>query len=177
MADKLSLKDWMTDVGLSKWFVQLETKDAPLPRANLKVALKFFHSNMNTLPPQMALNFMSATDLSKRVREISLTKKDKLIAFRVGNESPFKLFYTRSGASAHSSGINPNGRKIVRFTVRTPCRVLESYSNGTKDFWTVPAPKQKLYSSLRADSTGVIVSGGGIQLLVPNSYNHLEVVV
>ena len=163
MSAKLSLKDWMTQQGLSKWFAQLEATDAPRSRENLKVALKFFHSHMTSLSPSMALNFMLATDLSKPVRAIQLTSRDNLIAFRAGNESPFKLFYTRSGASKHSSGINPFGRTTVRFSVRVPCPALESYTTGTKDVWSLVADYQQLRVAPRAGSYSVTAFGGGVQ--------------
>lgn len=176
MADKLSLKDWMTDKGLAKWFVQLNASDAPRPRANLKTALKFFHTQMSSLSPSMALNFMLATDLSKSVKAINLTSSDKLIAFRAGNESPFKLFYTRSGASTHTSGINPFGRTAIRFKVRTPCPALESYTTGAKDVWSLVADYQKLTVAPRDGSYSVMAFGGGIQLIIPISWRFLEIV-
>ncbi len=178
MADKLSLKDWMTDKGLAKWFVQLNAVNAPRPRANLKTALKFFDSKMPTLKADDALNFMLATDMSKSVRSVMLTSKDNIIAFRTGNESPFKLFYTRSGASKHSSGINPVGRSIVRFSVRSACPALESYTTGAKDVWSIPADGQNLTVYLRnkKSSIGVTAFGGGIQLIIPNSQRYLDVV-
>ena len=124
----------------------------------------------------MALNFMLATDLSISVKAIQLTPRDNLIAFRAGNESPFKLFYARAGASQHSSGINPHGRTAVRFSVRTPCPALESYTTGAKDVWSLVADYQKLSVAPRAGSYSVTAFGGGIQLLIPNSHRYLEVV-
>jgi hypothetical protein len=57
-----------------------------------------------------------------------LTPTDRVIAFRVGNESPFKLFYTRAGASPFASGINPVGRvstgMIPCWGARSPARGL-----------------------------------------------------
>ena len=176
MTNKLSLKDWMTDTGLAKWFVQLNTTDAPRPRANLKTALKFFHTQMSRLPPSMALNFMLATDLSKPVRAIQLSSRDNLIAFRSGYESPFKLFYTRTGESKQTSGINPFGRTPVRFEVRIPCPALEPYTTGTKDVWSMVADYQRLTLAPRHGSFGVMATGGGIQLIIPKSYRFLEVV-
>jgi hypothetical protein len=72
-----------------------------------------------------------------------LTGADRVIAFRVGNGSPFKLFYTRAGASSFASGINPAG-SILRFGVRGSARALESYTTGTLDVWTVPSEDQPL---------------------------------
>lgn len=176
MADKLSLHDWMTDMGLVKWFVQLNATDAPRPRANLKTALKFFHTQMATLPPSMALNFMLATDLSRSVKAIQLSSRDNLIAFRSGYESPFKLFYTRTGGSKQTSGINPFGRTAVRFKVRMPCPALESYTTGAKDVWSMVADYQRLTLAPRDGSFSVMAAGGGIQLIIPKSYRFLEVV-
>ena len=175
MADELRLKDWMNETQLAKWFVQLNATDAPRSRANLKTALKFFHRHMARLPPDTALSFMLATDLSKPVKAIQLSSRDNLIAFRSGFESPFKLFYTRTGASKHTSGINPFGRTAVRFKVRMPCPALESYTTGTKDVWSLVDAKDELIVAPRNKSYSVMATGGGIQLIVPKSYRFLEV--
>ena len=172
----LSLNDYLSDQGIAKWFEQLGATDAPIPRANVRTALQFFSRHMSTLPAEMALNFLRAMDLSRPVKSLTLTSADSVIAFRVGNESPFKLFYTRSGASPHSSGINPAGRSAVRFRVRTAAPALESYTTGAIDVWTVPAREQQLTVAPRANSTGYMAAGGGTQLIIPRSYDVLEVV-
>jgi hypothetical protein len=175
MDAKLSLKDWMTDAGVGKWFSQLGARDAPVPRENVKTALRFFDLHTPGLAADLALSFLLAMDLSRPVRSIQLMPKERLIAFRTGQESPFKLFYTRSGASVHHSGVNPHGRTAVQFRVRVPCPALESHTTGTIDTWSIPAEYQQLTVAPRAGSYGVLAAGGGIQLIVPNSFRCLEV--
>jgi hypothetical protein len=171
----LSLNDYLSDAGTSKWIEQAGVRDAPLPRRNLKTALAFFARQMPRLPPSMAINFVRAMDLSKRVSEVVLAPGDPLIAFRVGNESPYKLFYGRSGGSKFSSGINPAGRSIVRFKVRVSVVALESFTSGFVDCWTVPDSAQHTVPYGRAMSLGVMVAGGDPQLIIANSFNYLQV--
>ena len=175
MPSQLSLRDWMTDAGVGKWFQELEAADAPLPHENVKTALRFFDQHMARLPPAMALNFLLAIDLSRPVRVVPLTSADHVIAFRTGHESPFKLFYTRAGASVHNSGVNPHGRTAVRFSVRSPCLALESHTTGAIDTWSIPAEYQRLTVAPRAGSFGHMAHGGGIQLIIPDSFRYLAV--
>lgn len=170
----LSLSDYRSDVGIDKWIAEVGVTDAPVPRRNLRTALAFFSQAMPALGASMAVNFIRAMDLSRPVVDRVLTAADRVVAFRVGNESPFKLFYTRSGASPFASGINPNGRSIVRFAVRGTARALESYTSGTLDVWTVPADDQPLTFAPRANRSGVMVGGGGTQLIIPRSYAVLQ---
>ncbi len=139
MGAKLSLKDWMTEAGIDKWFTQLRARDAPVPRENVKTAFRFFDLHTPGLAADLALSFLLAMDLSRPVRSIPLMPKERVIAFRTGQESPFKLFFTRSGASVHLSGVNPHGRSAVHFRVRVPCPALESYTTGTIDTWSITA--------------------------------------
>ena len=171
----LSLNDYRSDVGIGKWMEEVGVTDAAVPRKNVRTALAFFCQAMPALSTSMAANFLRAMDLSRPVFDRLLSPADRVVAFRVGNESPFKLFYTRAGASAFSSGINPNGRSIVRFAVRGTARALESYTSGTVDVWTIPAEDQPLTFAARANRSGVMVGGGGTQLLIPRSYTLLEV--
>jgi hypothetical protein len=172
----LNMSDYRSDVGISKWIAEVGVSDAPVPRSNLRTALAFFSHAMPALPTAMAANFLRAMDLSRPVVDGLLTPADRVVAFRVGNESPFKLFYTRAGASPYSSGINPAGRSIVRFEVRGTARALESYTSGTLDVWTIPSEDQPLTFSPRAKRSGVMVGGGGTQLIIPRSYAVLQVV-
>jgi hypothetical protein len=173
-AMNLSSSDYRSDVGISKWIAEVGVSDAPIPRKNLRTALAFFSHHMPALGCAMAANFLRAMDLSRPVSDRLLTPADRVIAFRVGNESPFKLFHTRAGASPYSSGINPAGRSIVRFEVRGTARALESYTSGTLDVWTIPSDDQPLTFSPRANRSGVMVSGGGTQLIIPRSYAVLR---
>jgi hypothetical protein len=173
-AMSLSLQDYRSDAGVTKWIAEVGVTDAPLPRRNLRTALAFFCQAMPALPASMAANFLRAMDLSRPVVERMLTPADRVVAFRVGNESPFKLFYTRAGASPHASGINPAGRSIVRFSVRTTARALESYTTGTLDVWTLPSEDQPLVFAPRANRSGVMVAGGGTQLIIPRSFAVLQ---
>ena len=172
----LSLNDHVSDRRIGEWLKQIGATDAAIPRGNVRTALQFLSRHMPTLPPDMALNFLLAMDLSRPVKPLTLSPAEAVIAFRVGTEPPFKLFYTRSGASPHSSGINPAGRSIVRFRVRTPAPALESYTTGAIDVWTVPARGQQLTIAPRAKKTGYMAAGGGIQLIIPRSDQVLEVV-
>jgi hypothetical protein len=155
---------------------QIGVTSAPVPRGNIRTALQFFARHMMRLPPDMALNFLRAMDLSRPVRSLTLAPSETVIAFRLGNESPFKLFYTRPGASKFTSGINPGGRSIVRFQVRAPAPALESYTTGAIDVWTVPAEGQPTTVAPRGNTTGVMALGGAIQLIIPNSPSLLTMI-
>jgi hypothetical protein len=172
----LSLDDYRSDTSIGKWIAEIGVTDAPVPRQNLRTALAFFSQAMPTLGTSMAANFLRAMDLSRPVFDRLLSPADRVVAFRVGNESPFKLFYTRAGASPFTSGINPAGRTMVRFAVRGTARALESYTSGTIDVWTFPAEDQPLTFAARANRSGIMVAGGGTQLLIPRSYALLQVV-
>lgn len=171
----LSLNDYRSDVGISKWIAALGVSDAPVPRHNVRVALSFFSQAMPALPSDMAANFLRAMDLSRPVVDRVLTPADRVVAYRVGNESPFKLFYARAGFSQHFSGINPAGRSVVRFEVRGTARALESYTTGTLDVWTLPSSDQPLIFAPRANKSGVMVAGGGTQLIIPRAHSLLRV--
>jgi hypothetical protein len=169
----LSLSDHQTDGGITSWIQAVGVTDAPLPRRNLKAALTFFSRQMPGLSPEMAAHFIRAMDSSRPVREVVLWPGDPLIAFRVGAESPYKLFYGRSGGSKYTSGINHAGRSIVRFEVKTTVVALESYTSGFIDCWTVPDSTQHTVPYGRAMSLGVVVAGGDVQLIIPRSSNYL----
>ena len=176
----LSINDHLSDVGLDKWVAEIGCTSAPVPRQNIRTALAFFAREMPRLPVADALGFLVAMDLSKVVREVTLNAGERLIGFRTETESPFKLFFARRGASMHTSGVNPTGRGPVHFVVRTPVRALESATTGAKDTWTRPAPGQPATVSPRAKKWfgkefGVMASGGGGQLIVPESYSELLV--
>ena len=172
----LSLHDHFTDAGIAKWFEALGVVNAPTPRRNIRTALSFFSVHMPSLSTDMAANFLRAIDLSRSVATVTLTPADRVIAFRLGNESPFKLFYARSGASPHRSGINPAGRSIVRFRPRAAAPALESFTTGVIDVWTIPAENQPLTIAPRANTTGIMALGGGAQLIIPRSWALLEIV-
>jgi hypothetical protein len=171
----LSLQDHRSDAGVAKWVQALGVVNAPTPNRSIRTALAFFSEHMPTLSPDMAANFIRAMDVSRSVSRVTLTPADHVIAFRLGNESPFKLFYTRAGASPMRSGINAAGRTIVRFRPRVPAPALESFTTGTIDVWTVRADDQPLTVAPRANTAGVMVAGGGVQLIIPRSYAVLEV--
>lgn len=171
----LSLNDWMSDAGLTKWLEALSVTDAPQRREGVKTALRFFQTRMATLPPAMALNFLAAMDLSRAVREVNLMINEKVIAFRNRSESEFKLFYTRSGASMHDSGINPHGRIAVQYSVHQPTTALESFTTGAIDVWSVAADYQRSTIAPRAGTYGVMAMGGGIQLIIPDAARNLTI--
>ena len=176
----LSLHDHLSDPGVDKWVAEIGCTSAPMPRQNIRTALAFLAREMPTLPIADAVGFLVAMDLSKRVAEVTLRPGERLIGFRTGTESPFKLFFARRGASAHRSGINTAGRGPVHFVVRTPVQALESSTTSAKDTWTRPVPGQLVSPAPRArkwfgQEFGVMVAGGGGQLIIPESFSHLLV--
>ncbi len=171
---QLSIADHLSEAGLDKWMRELGIT-APVPRQNVKTSLTFFHEQMPTLPPAMALAFLRAMDLSKPVKRVLLQAKERIIGFRGGHESPFKLFFTRRGQSVHQSGVNTAGRKVVHFVVRNPIWVLESYTTAAIDTWTPRQTGQSLTIAPRLNTTGVMAMGGGLQLIIPESYSHVLV--
>jgi hypothetical protein len=178
----LSLADHLSEAGLDKWIGQLGVVSAPVPRKNVKTSLAFFHECMPRLPSADALAFLLAMDLSKPVARVRLLPNERVIGFRTGSESPFKLFFTRRGRSMHSSGINTAGRGVVHFVVRAAVDALESYTTGAIDVWTPRAPGQHAVVAPRARELfgaqrelGIMVTGGGLQLIIPQSVSHLLV--
>lgn len=176
----LSLHDYLSDAGLVKWIAELGCADASVPRHGIRTALSFFCKEMPSLPISDAVSFIVAMDLSKPVTEVTLAPGERIIGFRTGSESPFKLFFARRGASMHASGINTVGRGPVHFVVRTPVQALESSTTGAKDSWTTTAQGQNVSFTPRAKKWfgkefGVIVQGGGGQLIIPESYKSLLV--
>ena len=181
----LSLNDHLPDAGVAKWIAELGCTDAPIRRRNVKVALSFFHANMPELSIADAVGFLAAMDLSKPVNRVYLAPGERLIGFRTPTESPFKLFFARRGSSPQSSGINTAGRGAVHFAVRTTVLALESFTTGTIDTWTPRRftpddPHQALAVAPRAKKWfgkefGVMVSGGGQQLIIPQSFSRLLV--
>ena len=176
----LSVSDFRSDAGVNKWIAELGCTNAPVPRQGIRTALAFFAREMPRLQLRDAVGFLSAMDLSKPVREVLLQPGDRVIGFRTETESPFKLFFARRGASMHSSGINIARRGPVHFTVRALVRALESSTGGTKDSWTPMVQKQSVSMTPRAKKWfgkefGVMVAGGGQQLVIPESFSHLVV--
>lgn len=176
----LSLSDHLSEKGIDKWVVEVGCTNAPVPRQGIRTALAFFSREMPSLPIADAVAFVAAMDLSKRVQEVTLQAGERLLGFRTGSESPFKLFFARRGASMHSSGINTTSRGPVHFVVRTPVRALESFTTGTKDTWTPMKPGHRVGVAPRAQKWfgkefGVMVLGGGGQLIIPESSSNLLV--
>lgn len=171
----LSLRDGMSVEGVSKWIAALSVTDSPIRRAGVKTSLQFFQSKMPRLPTSMALNFLMAMDLSRVVNQLTLSKGEKIIAFRSRTEAEFKLFYARPGASKHTSGINPSGRIAVQYTVHHPTAALESYTTAAIDVWSIPAAYQRTTIAPKARSFGVMAAGGGIQLIIPDAARNLTV--
>jgi hypothetical protein len=170
----LSLKDWMSPKGISKWIEALSITDAPVRRAGVKTALEFFDKRMLGLLPTMAWNFMASMDLSRAVSSVLLMPKERVIAFRTKTECEFKLFYTRPGATMYKSGINAHERIAVHYEVSAMTPALVSYTTGAIDVWTIPGPDQFRSLAIRANSTGVMTDGGGIQRIIPNAARTLE---
>ena len=137
---------------------------------------------MPALPVLDALSFLMAMDLSREVRPVWLHRGDRIIGFRKPTQSPFALFFTRRGNSAHKSGIDTETREVVHFDVRTSVEALESYTTAANDFWTraptrsasegTVTPRGLLYFG-SAFSTGILAAGGGLQLIIPRSYEFV----
>lgn len=172
----LSYNDHLSAAGLDKWFKQLNATNAPVPRQNLATILRFFQMHMPRLSTENAVSMINAMDLSRPVRQVQLQTGEELVAFRIGNESQFKLFYARPGASKYNLGVNPAGRSIVRYRVRMPAPALEAYTTGAIDFWTQTQAGQVTTVVPRANTTGVMAFGGDVQLMVPRSFSCLEVI-
>jgi hypothetical protein len=176
----LSINDHLSEAGITKWIRELGCTDAPVPRAGIRTALSFFAREMSDLSVRDAVAFLAAMDLSKPVKAITLSPGERLIGFRTPTESPFKLFFARRGQSAHRSGINTASRGPVHFVVRSSTPALESSTTGAIDTWTHRRPGQAVSIAPRAKKWygvefGVMVAGGGGQLIIPGSYSHLLV--
>ena len=176
----LSINDYLSEAGIDKWVAELGCTDAPTPRRNVKAALSFFAREMPRLPLADAVGFVSAMDVSRPVDAVVLQQGERLLGFRSGSESPFKLFFARRGASPYTSGINAGGRTAVHFVVRAPVRALESFAAGAKDTWSRSTAGQNATVAPRAATWfgqpfGVLAAGGGRQLVIPESYSHLLV--
>src|SRR5262245_32966088 len=176
----LSIRDHLSEPGIDKWVAELGCTNAPVPRQNIRTALQFFTVEMPRLGVPDAVGFLAAMDLSKRVARVVLGPGERLLGFRTGAESPFKLFFARRGASAHASGINVAGRGPVHFVVRQTVTALESFTTGAKDTWTRARPGQPMSMAPRAkkwfgQEFGVQAAGGGGQLIIPESYSSLLV--
>lgn len=173
--DNLSLRDWMSDSGVTKWIQALGIIDAPSRRAGIKTSLQFFQQEMPALPICRAKSFLAAMDLSRKVAPIVLHKGEKVIAFRNRAESEYKLFYTRPGASIYRSGINPHGRIAIQYSVLKITPALESHTTGVIDVWSIPAAFQHLSVAPLATDFGVMASGGGVQLVIPAAARNLAI--
>jgi hypothetical protein len=180
MAMTLAIHDFLSDRGLDKWVAELGCTDAPIPRQGIRTSLAFFAREMPRLALRDAVGFLAAMDLSKTVREITLRPGERLLGFRTETESPFKLFFARRGASPDRLGINTTGRGPVSFVVRDSVRALESSTAPTKDSWSRAAASQAMGLTPRAQKWfgkefGVMVLGGGQQLIIPDSFSSLVV--
>lgn len=147
---------------LDRWLHDLSVTDAPLTRQGLAAALDFFHVRMPGLDRGMQLAFLRGMDLHKPVAQVMLQPGEVIAAFRKGTESPFRLFYTKAGTSVHALGVNPSTRGFRRFRVRRPVTALQSRCASARDTWTEP-------------DHHYIATGGGMQLIVPDAENVLEV--
>lgn len=149
--------------GLEKWIAEIGVSDAPVPRAGIKTALDFFHRQMPESSRSLRLAFLKAMDLSKPVRAITLYPPFMVAAFRLCNEDPFKLFYTKAGTGVGQLAINPTNRAFQRYRVARLVPVLESRCAPALDTWT-------------NDRRYYLGGGGGIQYIIPGSFRVLELV-
>ena len=134
----LSLRDGLSKRRTTRWLKVLGLVDAKVPTAGVQTSLEFFRNRMSTLPVEMAVNFLSAMDLSRPVQELTLQPGAEIIAFRSQTECEFKLFYAWPGASRHSSGLNAHGRVAVRYTVTNKTAALDSYTTSAIDVSSGP---------------------------------------
>lgn len=111
---------------------------------------------MPELSLELQLSFLRGMDLHSPVREVGLAVGEELAAFRYANQDPFRLFYTKPGASPHTLGINPAGRAFRRFRVVSPVTALESRCASARETWSDLDLRQAFL-------------GGGIQYVVPKS--------
>jgi len=172
---KFSLSDHLSALGLARWITALGIPDAPVRREGVRVTLRFLSLHMPTLPIPMALSFMRAMDLSKRVHTPRIQIGEVLAATRTFSESPYKLFFTRVGRSLQNSGINPEGRHTHLFRTIAAFEALESFTSPAIDFWTPRARNGGTTIAPMANTFGVMAAGGNTQLLIPNSASKLRV--
>ena len=99
----LSISDFLSVAGVKKWVDEIGCTDAPVPRAGIATALQYFSQEMPTQSIADAVSFIGAMDLSKPVNVVTLRPDERVIGFRTGSESPFKLFFARRGSSMHST--------------------------------------------------------------------------
>ncbi|MGC4089914.1 MAG: polymorphic toxin type 46 domain-containing protein [Polyangiaceae bacterium] len=157
----LSFDDYRSELGIKAWVAAARVTDAPRTRRGISEALKFFQANMRALSPARALEFLRCMDLSKPVAIVTLLPGERIIGYRGPAESQFKLFFSRSGRSVQSLGVNPTDRRFVSFNVRAPAPALESTASPAKDTWSLPRE--------------YMANGGATQLLLPNSFATLLV--
>lgn len=173
----LSSSDYRTAEGVTEWLKELGVSNAPVPRDGVAVSLEFFRNHLPSLPLEKLSSFLRAMDLSQPVRATTVQTGERLVGFRNKPRDLGALFYARSGASPHTSGIVASGRSIERYRACRPAPALQSYAAGAIDFWTsTNLPARKLTIAPRANSVGVMVAGGGLQLLIPHASRYLEVV-
>ncbi len=180
----LRLDDHASPRRLARWIALLGVTDAPIPRENVRFSLAFFERTMRGLPVGHAMGFLKAMDLSKPVSGYPIRIGAKVIAFRFPSEAEFKLFYTLSGGSPYESGILPDGRQCVQFRARATGEALHSYTTGATDHWSrydaLPpgsAWHRQTSVSPQLGEIGFLVRGGGPQLLIPNAWSMLDVIV
>jgi hypothetical protein len=158
--------------GYEKWFAELGVTDAPLTRKGLATTLRFFHDHMPALPRKAQVAFLKGIDLHHPVDEVTLESDDVVSAYRKHNEDPFKIFYTRPGNAVHRLGVNPEpggtARGHVRYRVKSAAVALESKCAPAWDTWSDDRPEhlRRYYEA----------SGGGAQLIIPDSRAVLEIV-
>ncbi len=162
------MTDFLMGRGYDKWFAELGVTDAPLTRKGLATTLGFFHQYMPTLPRKYRLAFLKAMDLHHPVEVVTLKPGETLTAYRKHTEDPFKTFFTRRGVSPTTIGLDPNPRGYVQYRVKQEAAALESKCAPAWDTWTDDRPQhlRRYYEA----------TGGGSQLIVPDSRNVLKAV-
>ena len=146
--------------GAEAWLQAIGVTPAPVTRAGLANALRFFHARMPGLPRAMQVSFLKGMDLHHAVEEVLLPPGTVVVAFRKCNEDPFRLFHTTVGASVHALGVNPHTREFRRYRVVRPVHALQSRCAAARDTWTA--------------GREYVASGGGRQLIIPDSFSVLQ---
>ncbi len=147
---------------VEQWLQVLGKPGAPaLVRGRLETALKFFQEYLPALKDlEKIRGFLRGIDFSKNVRMTNLTKGTELIGYK-DPSNPYTLFFTKVGTGMDRLAVSTKGRQFFRYVVESEAPVLESFASGMVDTWTTAGVKE-------------LVSGGGIQYIIPNASKVLK---
>jgi hypothetical protein len=159
-------KGFKKEAWVSYWLEKVLAKphEPPEVRDRLYTALNFFKKTMPDLAWDKKMGFLQAIDFN-HVEVEHLEAKEgeglqigsELIAYRDRGEDPVRLYYTEVGTSPTRVGIDSTGRKFFRFKVIALADMLRCRTSGVVAY-----------------KTGAMVSGGGMQYIIPNAQKCLE---